>query len=160
MGYKFKLWVHKSFLVIWDYKAYGVFCFVILFCFYVNVFCTLFFSILCFGPRFLLVCKWVIFWIIKSQRLSFVTFKKQVILCSIIIVPIVMGSNFVYKHHVRWLCFVLTQITNLTSILTTCWNSSNLELFVGEKLNGFFWWPTKSLLNFEVFVGEQSSKLF
>jgi hypothetical protein len=120
----------------------------------------LFFLILCFGPRFLLVCKWVIFWIIKSQRLSFVTFKKQVVLCTIIVVSIIMGSNFVCKHHVRWLCFVLTQITNLTSLSTTCWNSSNLELFVAKKLNGFLWWPTKSLLNFEVFVGEQWSKLF
>ncbi len=147
-----------------ELRLQNIWCF--LFCnsfvFLCKVFCTLFFSILCFGPRFLLVCKRVIFWIIKSQRLSFVTFKKQVILCTIIVVPIVMGSNFVCKHHVRWLCFVLTLITNLTSLSTTCWNSSNLELFVGEKLNGFFWCGEllKVCWIFEVFIGEQWSNSF
>ncbi len=76
-------------------------------CFYTCFFTFGFlFSILCFGLGLLFVCRWIIFWITKSQFLNFVPFNKLVLLCIGVVVAYVMSSSFVCKHCMACLCFV------------------------------------------------------
>lgn len=104
------LWVFKSLSMTWNFKTHGVFYFVNFLCFYARFFIhgfVLLFSILCFGFRFLLIYKWVIFQITKNQFLNFVPLKKLVIFYIGVVMIVAMSSNFVCKHCITWLCFVL-----------------------------------------------------
>jgi hypothetical protein len=91
-------------------KTQGVFYFVNFLCFYTTFFTHGFvflFSILCFGFRFLLIYKWVMFRITKKQFFNCVPLKEIVILCIEVVMIFGMSSIFFCKHCITWLCFVL-----------------------------------------------------